>query len=204
MQCTTQEPVHEGFISLIAKVVHNLSTSSQAQTSYSITAKFKRSEGKIRLLKPTEGISWRDTKEVEELVYNEMIRDKTKKEKVKHKIYGLLLADDKFRIVDNTADIESKDQRKQSRGRVCSTWKHLELVNLLWKLEYNPFDIEIPDREKLKFFLNGQEIPDLEDFTDEKLAFFYAWFTSGANKNKICELLEEYFEENGLLVDERE
>jgi hypothetical protein len=183
---------------------HNLSTSSQAQTSYSITAKFKRSEGKIRLLKPSEDISWRDANDVEELVYNELIKNKTQKEKVEHNIYGLILGDEKFRIVDKTTEdtTQSKeDRRNHHRGRVCTTWNHLELVNLLWKLEYNPFNINIDfNREQFIIYLRGQEIPDLDKFSDEKLYFFYAWYTSGANKSKICELLENYFEDNGLLV----
>lgn len=182
---------------------HNLYTSSQAQTSYSITAKFKKSEGKIRLLKPSEKISWRDTNEVEELVYNEMIRNKTQKEKVEHQIYGLILGDEKFRIVDKSTEdpTKAKDQRTANRGRVCTSWKHLDLVNLLWKIGFNPFDIEVEfNRNQLIAYLKQQQIPDVEEFTDEKLKFFYVWYTSAANKNRICQLLQEYFEENGLLV----
>lgn len=180
---------------------HNLTGVTQAQTSYAVTAKFKRFEGKIRLLKTSENIGWRDANDVEEIVYNEIVRGKKKDEQVEFDIYGTILSDGKFRIVDRTTEdvaLSAEDRRKVNRGRVCSSWKHPELVDLLWKLRFNPFHIEfnINRSEALEYF---KDLPDIQNFSNEKLSFYFAWYTSGASKNKICELLHDHFEEIGRL-----
>ncbi len=181
---------------------HNLSTSGQSQTSYSMTAKFKKSEGKIRILKESENIGWRDANEVEDILYNEVIRNKAKVEKVDYDIYGLILSDNKLRIVDRTSEPEEQgsiDNRKISRGRVCNTWTHPTLIDLLWKLGYNPFNINVNfTRENLIEYLS--DIPEADTFSDEKLDFYYKWKSSGASKSVICTMLQSYFEENGRLV----
>ena len=181
---------------------HNLSTSGQSQTSYAMTAKFKKSEGKIRILKESENIGWRDANDVEDILYNEVIRNKAKKEKVDYDIYGLILSDNKLRIVDTSSeDLEqsSTDLRKSHRGRVCNTWTHPTLIDLLWKLGYNPFNININfTRENLIEYLS--DIPEADGFSDDKLRFYYTWKSSGASKSRICELLQTYFEETGRLV----
>ena len=181
---------------------HNLSVTGQAQTSYAMTAKFKKSEGEIRLLKPSENVNWRSANDIEDIVYNEIIRQKSVGEKVDFDIYGLILADNKFRIVDTSSeDVErsAKDRRKVNRGRICDSWnKHL-LIEILWKLEFNPFNINVQfNRDDFISFLS--DIPDVENFSDEKLEFFYIWSTSGSSKSTICSLLQQHFEETGRLI----
>ena len=181
---------------------HNLSVTGQAQTSYAMTAKFKKSEGEIRLLKPSENVNWRSANDIEDIVYNEIIRQKSVGEKVDFDIYGLVLSDNQFRIVDSTSEDRersAKDRRKVNRGRICNTWpKHL-LIELLWKLKFNPFNIDVQlSREELISFLS--EVPEVENFSDEKLDFFYTWITSGSSKSTICSLLQQHFEDIGRLV----
>ena len=181
---------------------HNLSVTGQAQTSYAMTAKFKKAEGEIRLLKPSENVDWRDANEIEDIVYNQIIRGKTMAEKVEYDIYGLILADNHFRIVDQTSeDVErsAKDRRKVNRGRICNSWNKLALIELLWKLEFNPFNIDVDlSREELIAFLSN--VSDVENFSDEKLEFFYTWESSGSSKNLICSMLKEFLEQEGKLI----
>jgi hypothetical protein len=181
---------------------HNLSVTGQAQTSYAMTAKFKKSEGEIRLLKPSETVNWRTANDIEDIVYNEIIRQKSVGEKVEHEIYGLILADSHFRIVDQSSeDVEksSKDRRKVNRGRICHTFQKWALIELLWKLEFNPFNIDVPlFREELISFLS--DIPDVENFSDEKLEFFYTWSSSGSSKQRICSLLQDFLESENKLI----
>ena len=184
---------------------HNLSTSTQAQTAHSITAKGKKSKGKIRLLKEIENIGWRDANEYEEVVYNQIIRNK--QEKVEFDIYGTILEDGKFRIIDKTTEEEvaSKDTRKINRGRICfNGWKKKELVDLMWKLRFNPFNIKVDVSKKdMIAFMVSQNIAsqkEAKEFSDEKLEFYYIWYTSGSSIDKMCEMLEKYFEKEGRLI----
>ena len=186
---------------------HNLSTAIQSQTAFAITAKSRKTTGKIRLLNEKEKIGWRDSNEYEEAVYNLIIEDKIKQENVEFDIYGLILEDNKFRIVDKTTeDIQSgKDTRRLNRGRICfNGWKKKELIDLLWKLKFNPFNIDIDiKRNELINYIVSQEIAgktEAKKFEDDKLNFYYTWYTSGSTIDKICELLENYFEENDRLI----
>ena len=178
---------------------HNLYSISQSQTAHSITAKSRRTEGKIRLL---DNIGWRDANEYEEIVYKEII--KNKEEKIEFDIYGTLEQDQTFRIVDKTTEEAfTKDTRKINRGRVCHTWKKKELVDLLWKLKFNPFEIEEElNKKELIEYIVSQEIAtkaEAKKFEKEKLDFYYTWYSSKTNMNEICDLLEEHFEEENKL-----
>lgn len=183
---------------------HNLFSSGRSATSYAITSKSRKTEGKIRILKPDEKVGWRDAEPFEDPVYNAYIRYKIKeKTETRPEIHGTLLEDKKFRIVDKSVEdkkLAKKDVRNQSRGRVCVTWNIYELYNVLWKLKFNPFNIDIKYSEaQLREIFAKRGDVDAEDFTEEQLRFYYAWISSGANKNKICQLLQGYFEEQGML-----
>ena len=174
--------------------IHNLA-SKKAQTSY-----HKKEEGTIRLYKASENIGWRDANEIEDIVYSELIKVKNKKNKVEFDIYGTI-EDGKFKIIDKTTEnLKAQvDRRSAKKGRICDTWKRDELIDLLWKLRHNPFTININlTEEQLIIFLKNEGI-DASEFDEDQLQFYYAWYKSGANRNKICELLQEFLDENDLL-----
>jgi hypothetical protein len=184
---------------------HNLSNLSEALTSYNISSKSTKSEGKIRLLKPQENIGWRDGNEAEEIVYNLIISEKKKEVEMEDEIYGTILEDGAFRIIDKTTeDISSGDNRKKNRGKKCvDGWRKPGLIKLMWKINYDPFVIEVNlNRREISNYLISQNIVDakeIEDFSDEKLIFFYKWASSGANIKRICELLQKHFEQTGKI-----
>ena len=191
--------------------LHNLSTAGPSLTAYAITAKSRKSEGKIRLLNESEAIGWRDANEVEDLVYNTYIKSKlqeTSEELAELEIYGTILEDGKFRIVDKTTEdpnLATRDARKINRGRICSNgWKKPELYELMWKLRFNPFKIDLDiDRNRLIEYVLSQNLADREsvnNFSDEKLKLYYSWGTSGSNRQRICEFLENHLDEIGKLI----
>ena len=86
------------------------------------------------MLKPSENVNWRSANDIEDIVYNEIIRQKSVGEKIEYDIYGLVLSDNQFRIVDQTTEDRersAKDRRKVNRGRICTTWRKETLVELL-------------------------------------------------------------------------
>jgi Type III restriction enzyme, res subunit len=185
---------------------HNLSISSKVKTTHGMTAKSRKISGKIRLLKESENVGWRDAIEQEEIVYNLIIKGKLEEEEVEFDIYGIIYEDNKFRIVDKTKEEAGakKDIRKAKRGRECSSWRRKDLVDLMWKLRFNPFNISIEfNRDKLINYMVKQDIAtknEAKKFEDERLNFYFTWYTSGISIAKICELLQEYFEEIGRLI----
>lgn len=177
---------------------HNLHSISQAQTAHSITAKSRRTEGKIRLL---DNIGWRDANENEEIVYKEII--KTKEERIEFDIYGTIEQDEKFRIIDKTIEkADTKDTRKIKRGKICfNGWKKPELIDLFWKLNFNPFEVDDNVIKKdMKEYLVSQNISGVNKFTKDKLKFYYTLYNEWTNINVMCDYLEEYFEEQGRMI----
>ena len=190
---------------------HNLSSATQALTAYAVTAKSRNIEGQIRMFKPSENIGWRDANEYENPVYNNYIKN-TKEERseelAEFEIYGTILEDGKFRIIDKTTeDVKKseKDARKINRGRICyNGWKKPELIQLLWKLRYNPFtiDIEYNKGQLVEFVVNNKlaKKEEAERFPLERLRFYYSWLSSGVNRTRICDMLQEYFQKEGKLI----
>jgi len=189
---------------------HNLSTATEALTSYAVTAKNRKIEGKIRLIKPSEGI-WRDANEYEDPVYNTIIKLKLDQEKKnlerQFDIYGTIMDDGKFRIIDKTTEdveLSSVDTRKVNRGRVCSSWQKSDIFEILKKLNINPFTIDIDlDKDELIDYLvkvKFRKRSDLEKLKLKDLKFYYTWYTSGMGRKNICTLLKDELDKMGRLI----
>lgn len=188
---------------------HNLQTLNVGLSSYSITAKSKKYEGDIRMLKLSEGIGWRDVNEYEETIYSSVIKNKMEQqgeEFSEFEIYGTFLEDGKFRIIDKTIEnIEAnKDTRKVKRGRICTTMNKKDLFMLLQKIQFNPFNIQVDlSRNELVEYLVEQTLGtknEMNEYSMDDLKLFYLWLTSGANKEGICEKIQEFFEEQGRII----
>ena len=190
---------------------HNLTSAIESLTAYSVTSKSRKSEGKIRLIKASEG-GWRDANEYEDAVYNTIIKDQTEKDEKKltnqFDIYGTVMYDGKFRIVDKTTeDTEqaSTDTRKINRGKICSNgWKKKDLINVLWKLSINPFKVKDNlTRKQLERYMSQNKYlskDELAEIDDEELRFKYIWYSSGMGRREICELLQKELEKMGRLI----
>lgn len=191
--------------------MHTLYSQKDEGTSYSVVAKSGKSKGNIRYLKISENMGWRDVNEYEDAVYSTIIflqfENKRKEFEDKYDIYGTLLSsDNKFRIRDKTTEKESMakiDKRTINRGQICITWKKPELIEVLWKLKYNPFSIKIDltDKQIMNYLLDSHKIDKKvsKTFSRKKLEFYYTWYNSGMNRELLCNKIQKYFEDNNML-----
>lgn len=197
---------------------HNLYNQAYDRTSYAVTSKFSKGQGRIRLYKPSEGIGFRDANVNESLVYNQYIQQRVQ-QRIQRQfggqpIYGSILAsDNKFRIHDvgSQDPTASTDARKINRGRICETWKRPELFALLYRIGLEPPGPAIdmsryPTRQsmlnELRRLRATSEKIILENMSDDQLAFFLRWYESGYSlKTEICPMISNYFANNNLLLD---
>jgi hypothetical protein len=192
--------------------IHTLFNQSYDRTSYAVSAKFSKSDGRIRLLKPSEGVGWRDANPYELPVYNTIIQKQLegiRNEFEKFDIYGTILEPDrKFRIRDKTTEAAvaaKKDRRKVNRGRVCEIWNKPSLIDILWKLKIMPFKSQVTEtRDELIGYLEraGVQTKDriVNQFSDEKLRFFFVWYRTGMNRTQICDILQKELQKMGRLL----
>lgn len=202
-------PVQEGAETVY---IHTLFNQAYDRTSYAVSAKFSKADGKIRLLKPSEGVGWRDVNPYELPVYNTIVQrqlEGMRNEFEKFDIYGTILEPDrKFRIRDKTTEATQAaitDRRKVNRGRVCEIWNKPGLIDILWKLKIMPFKTKVTEsREELIGYLEraGVQGEDrvLNQFSDDKLRFFFIWYRTGMNRSQICARLQEELQKMGRLL----
>lgn len=181
--------------------IHTLSKHYYDRTSYSVASKSTKAEGKIRLLKLSENVGWRDANPYEVPVYNTIVQNTLNEMQAKYEIYdiyGTILEPDRnFRIRDKTtehSELSGTDSRSINRGRTCTNWSKPNLINMVWKLKIMPFKLrEQESREELVNYLNiavkGQT-QDIESFSMDKLRFFYTWYRTDMSIDQICELLK--------------
>jgi len=211
LHSNTQAPLIDEDTELV--YIHILYTQVPERLSYSTNSKQAKADGRIRILKPSEGTGWRDTNPYEYAVYNAIIQQKNA-ERVspyeKFEIYGTILHDKKFRIVNRRAENTEKslhDARSKNKGKECSTWKKPDLIDLLWVLQIQPppsISLEVTDRQSLIDYLISQNTGLTEErcaeFSDEQVQFYYKWWRSGASRKIICTKIQEHLAAIGALL----
>jgi hypothetical protein len=45
-------------------------------------------------------------------------------------------------------------------------------------------------------------VEEISEYSDERLRLYYAWLSSNSSRDRMCEKLREYFEENNLLLNQ--
>lgn len=191
--------------------IHTLYGQKVDRTSYAVSSTFSKSEDRIRLLKASEGGEWRDANPYELPVYNNIIMKKLESMKnvfEEHEIYGTILKDGKFRIIDRSTEDKRKsktDKRSVNRGKICDIWPMPNLLEIIWKLNFMPFNVDVQKTrdemlETLKSSRSLKKLP-LDTFSDEKLEFFYVWNESGQKRSDICALLQNFLREEGKLFE---
>jgi hypothetical protein len=189
--------------------MHTLFNQAYDRTSYAVSAKFNKADGKIRILKPSEGVGWRDANAYELPVYNTIVQNQLsgmRDEFEKFDIYGLILNPDrKFRIRDKTDEDPGATDRSKNRGRICNIWNKPALIEVLWKLKIMPFKTQVTEtREELIGYLERAGVANrnvLEtEFTEEKIEFFFIWYRTGMNRDQICAILQKEMEKMGRLL----
>lgn len=187
--------------------IHNIYSQALGRTAYGATSEYISGGGRFRIYKPSEGVGWRDLTQNERLIYASMIQDIIQ-EKLRrfeeHPIYGTVLADKKFRIVDHSVAKKKETARSKNRGRICDTWKVPELMLLMQKLDIPEPDVgAFPDRQTIINQLAS------EGFNEEysastlplrTLQYVYSWYKVGRTRDDLCQLVRDELEARGLLL----
>ena len=192
--------------------VHMLYTQSEDGTGYATMAHAMKAEGRLRLLKSSDGIGWRDTNKYETVVYNIIMQYhiyRLKREFEENRVYGIILQNGVFQIRDKSNEGKTTtDGRKINRGRTCTSWKKPRLIDFMWESEAGrPPDVigEAPaDRQMLlnTVLISGYEHTQAEinEWTIERLAYYYLWSLSGLTKPKICTILKNTMDAKGRIL----
>ena len=194
--------------------IHSLYTKQHDRTSYSVTSRSHKTDIRIRILKPSEDVGWRDANPYELPIYSAHIDSQTKVIQNyfdQFDIYGSIFEDGKFRIHDRRKKANALDthidKRKNRRGMVSTSWKKPDLIEILWHLRVQPLhsDITMTNNEIINYLrVEGVEKTGLrlDDFDEEKLHFFFRWYYSGKTRADISvELQRAMIDMGRVLID---
>ena len=166
--------------------VHILSSGKGGNVAYNDVTRYNKAEGKIRILAPgpepeTSNAEWRDTRPIEDPIYRRMIQDRIAEKRAafqQFSIYGILKPDGNF-LIRNRANERSgvKDDRGQTRGRECQSFKKPALIDVLWSLQIPSGKAPpVNGKERLiQYLLKESTIQDrayYEAMDEEQLRFY--------------------------------
>lgn len=188
--------------------LHTLHTLSSEQTKYNLISKFKKAEGKLRLLKPSQiTLGWRNLEPYEIPIYNKVIQFAIDAKISRFEnlgIYGIGKGAE-FRIKGKDEIGVGVDNKKAKKSRICITWERPELIDLLWDLEVPLLVDEKSDRtiSQMRNILNEQKgFKGVSNWADDKVAYYHAvYFAKSMSRNKICEILEKFMNETGRVFE---
>ena len=187
---------------------HNLLGETGTETSYGVAANaMKRGNTQIRLLKPVENLDWKNTTVYENLAYNDIIFQITQRRRAPYEqfdIYGTILKDKKFRLAGKfVSELEDKkkdllkEDAKPIPGHICLNDAVEDLLEYLYHLkvtteEYVPSSTK---EQMIEFILNKRSsiTPEmLQEFSSDKLRFFYKYLYLKFSKEELCGLIRQY------------
>jgi hypothetical protein len=178
---------------------HTLYGQEKKESAFGLTAKLEKAEVKIRLLNPSENDGWRNVTVPEATVYRAIIQKKLEEQKSEYSdypIYGTLMNEDDFRIVNQNKNpvksgkkSASQDKRGKASGKMCDTWSKPDLIETIWSLNQ---------------WADQNEFPQLLNPADEKIShnnydeFLNSW--RAFSKVQICQSIRNYMIENNLIL----
>lgn len=180
-------------------VLHTLyNQGDHDRSNYGAINRYRKVKGRIRILKMSEGVGWRDLDVHETLVYTHLIQLKIQSILAyfsKFDIYGIVLPPDrKLHLWDaSKANSATKDERTVYEGRVCETWDKRDLIDILWRLNVpgNP----VPKNTTTKTM--KKTLGDIDGFSKKKLRYFYSWIRT--KRRRICDVLYNTLKQMGQL-----
>jgi hypothetical protein len=195
-------------------IVHVLNLMKVDSASFKTTSKFKKGDTIIRILKESEG-QWRDTTDIERVAYNKLIQASIMNDIQTRfgtaPIYGTILQDNKFRIINKYKEDPRADENAHHKitGRECvNGFTFQGLTDLLQSLELEPEDFELEPNpnasgkkeEEMKKFLVTSNKYDTSNMTLDELKYAVKWASvPGIVKGDLCEIIQKYLYENNLL-----
>ena len=185
-------------------------------TSYNYVSGYHNADGRLRILKPSENIGWRDLNTIETSIYNPLLQLRIDSviDRFKEKeIYGSVI-DGVFRIADvgKQSEKAKTDTRNVNRGRKCSNYDLKRLKEMMWELQ-----VPLPDDEQYDSMVESPytrrdlvnivvsskgEIKrsEAEIWPFDKLIYFAKMAAYGKEKSDVlCEDIREQLEsDNGI------
>lgn len=124
-----------------------------------------------------------------------------------YKVYGIITANNAFKITDKRKETEKakKDRRKVYTGKVCiqAGWKHAEVVKLIGDLGITK-GLKLSNQPKNKSELKeiAKNIGIKLDGTESLKTLQIISAISKLSKLELCNMVQEFLEENGLIIYE--
>jgi hypothetical protein len=196
---------------------HILTSTKDDASTFNINSQFLNPENNIRILKLSENTGWRDVYDYECKAYNHIIQKERQKlyepyiKKFTH--IGTILQDKKFRIIETKLlNFDTTDQRSNSKGTVCSSYKQkIDLVEILLQSKYMPDyikDLELPYETKdelIDYLIISEKVnktrEELLGYSFDELLFIVKWFSArGISKHDICTYIKDMFIEEGRII----
>lgn len=195
-------------------IIHTYTGVSDINQTYSSFTNFKNAEQDIYILVEGEN-KWRNPDEFEYPAYKNIVKNHAMnilKKYQNSEEFGLILKDTKFRII-KTKNLfeESIDTRIKEKGKECKSYDKIELFDILLKYNYTNEEIDniqIPSKLKnrgkmIDYLIEEKKLTkkeqDLEKYTNEQLYVLYRLSESQINKENICNIIFNIFNENDLI-----
>lgn len=199
---------------------HNIYTHVELDTNYSKMTMITKAAGKLRLLKPSEDVGWRDMLEYETNVYSEIVKGiiaQRLEELEQHGIYGIIDGSGVFRIrhkineektLQESQSGSDKIGHKIHKGRVCSTYEGPDLLDIMWYVEADiasvqnnrrgyPSETVMKNGIAKKLSFSRQEL-DTWDLERIKYYYYYTHLRNLAKKQQ-CISIQRALKRQGLI-----
>ena len=133
------------------------------------------------------------------------------KEYMKFRIYGTILPDGKFRIVDKLKQQKGsdKDKRLASSGTICIQMgkpeiiKEILLENTISKEINNTFLTITKRKDMIKALIGYKFASDkntFETYSTESLEFILKIYVFGASRTYLCDFIKDRFKKEGKIL----
>lgn len=191
--------------------IHNLDTVFNAGSNHSNISNYYNASGKIRILKPSEQMGWRDATEYENPVYKTIIMNNRQNEKdtfdAKFSIYGIIVGKT-FKIRDQTTQKREADVKKtlQNRGHVANTYSVYQLINFMYQLQIPIQIITTKTEAQMKRELIGsskkQRINEtsINELNGDKLRYFYSALKLGLKRAGYAKSIQDFMVQNNMIL----
>lgn len=184
-------------------------------TSYSTVSSYENKESKMRIrVNKNYATYWKTANEVEQKIFSYLIRIQDKRLEITDEstgvsLYGTVLTDNIFRIIDKRTEAETDDKRKKHRGRSCLSKKFEELFEIISLEGYEVETVNKLSNKELDQFMKKMkfDISQIEKFKIDKQYIYdlYTKLTQDGHTSKndkkieLCNIIQDLFEKSNKM-----
>jgi hypothetical protein len=182
---------------------HTIYTAIRTQTAHAAISTFTNPTGRYRVLMDGE---WKDISDTDTVVYNmfaqKIINRRIDAYKNSSLVFGSIIQDSKFRIHDMRGDTNISDPRQFNRGKICGSWRIPELADIMLYLDIDINLDEYGMRTREARNIVRENKLDISEYDKEELKYIATVILMiKKEKYPVCDILEEYFMDNNLMID---